>query len=100
MVVLGLLAAWDSSAEAFSVSPSGYVVAGEGRSKLHGGAILVALLMFGGAIPGLIVGAVNPPYRVGQRMTVTRFEANVARGSRACVTCTVICSIVECEMLP
>ena len=46
----------------------GYVVAGEGRSNPHGALILVALLMFGGAILGLIVGAVAA-YRVGQRVT-------------------------------
>ena len=46
----------------------GYVVAGEGRSNPHGALILVALRMFGGAILGLIVGAVAA-YRVGQRVT-------------------------------
>ena len=46
----------------------GYVIAGEGRSNPHGGLILVALLMFGGAILGLIVGAVAA-YRVGRRVT-------------------------------
>ena len=46
----------------------GYVIAGEGRSNPHGGLILVALLMFGGAILGLSMGAVAA-YRVGQRVT-------------------------------
>ena len=46
----------------------GYVIAGEGRSNIHGGAILVGLLTIGGAIAGLIVGAVTA-YRVGGRMT-------------------------------
>ena len=46
----------------------GYVIAGEGRSNVHGGAILVGLLTIGGAIAGLIVGAVTA-YRVGRRMT-------------------------------
>jgi len=46
----------------------GYVIAGEGRSNIHGDAILVGLLTIGGAIAGLIVGAVTA-YRVGRRMT-------------------------------
>ena len=46
----------------------GYVIAGEGRSNIHGGAILVGLLTIGGAIAGLIVGAVTA-CRVGRRMT-------------------------------
>ena len=44
----------------------GYVIAGEGRSNIHGGAILVGLLTIGGAIAGLIVGAVTA-YRVAGR---------------------------------
>jgi hypothetical protein len=46
----------------------GYVIAGEGRNNIHGGAILVGLLTIGGAIAGLIVGTLTA-YRVGQRMT-------------------------------
>jgi hypothetical protein len=46
----------------------GYVIAGEGRSNIHGDAILVGLLTIGGAIAGLIAGAVTD-YRVGRRMT-------------------------------
>jgi hypothetical protein len=46
----------------------GYAIAGEGRSNIHGGAILVGLLTIGGAIAGLIVGTVAV-YRVGQRVT-------------------------------
>jgi len=46
----------------------GYVIAGEGRSNIHGGAILVGLLTIGGAIAGLIVGAVTA-CRVARRMT-------------------------------
>lgn len=46
----------------------GYVIAGEGRSNIHGGAILVGLLTIGGAMAGSIVGAVTA-CRVGQRMT-------------------------------
>ena len=46
----------------------GYVIAGEGRNNIHGGAILVGLLTIGGAIAGLIVGAVTS-YRVVQRGT-------------------------------
>jgi hypothetical protein len=45
----------------------GYVVAGEGRNNIHGDAILVGLLTVGGAVAGLIVGAVTA-YRVGQRV--------------------------------
>jgi hypothetical protein len=45
----------------------GYVVAGEGRNNIHGGAILVGLLTVGGAIAGLIVGTVTA-YRVGRRV--------------------------------
>jgi hypothetical protein len=46
----------------------GYVIAGEGRGNIHGGAILVGLLTIGGAIAGLIVGTLTA-YRVGQRVT-------------------------------
>jgi hypothetical protein len=46
----------------------GYVIAGEGRNNIHGGAILVGLLTIGGAIAGLIVGTLTA-YRVGQRVT-------------------------------
>lgn len=46
----------------------GYVIAGEGRSNIHGDAILVGLLTIGGAIAGLIVGAVTA-YRVAGRVT-------------------------------
>jgi hypothetical protein len=46
----------------------GYVVAGEGRNNIHGGAILVGLLTVGGAVAGLIVGTVTA-YRVGRRVS-------------------------------
>lgn len=46
----------------------GYVIAGSDYRNPHGGLILVTLLMMGGAILGLIVGAVTA-YRVGQRVT-------------------------------
>ena len=46
----------------------GYVIAGEGRNNIHGGAILVGLLTIGGAIAGLIVGTLTA-YRVGRRVT-------------------------------
>ena len=46
----------------------GYVIAGEGRSNIHGDAILVGLLTIGGTIAGLIVGAVTA-YRVAGRVT-------------------------------
>jgi len=45
----------------------GYIVAGEGRNNIHGDAILVGLLTVGGAVVGLIAGAVAA-YRVGRRM--------------------------------
>lgn len=35
----------------------GYIIAGDGRSNIHGGAILVYLLTIGGAVAGLIVGS-------------------------------------------
>ena len=57
IAVLGLLAAGciGGSLLGFAL---GYVIAGEGRTNIHGGAILVGLLTIGGAIAGLIVGAV------------------------------------------
>ena len=66
MAVLGLLAAGfiGGSLLGFAL---GYIVAGEGRNNIHGGAILVGLLTIGGAIAGLIVGTVTA-YRVGRRM--------------------------------
>ena len=67
MVVLGMLAMGFTGGGLVGFA-LGYVIAGEGRSNPHGGLILVALLMFGGAILGLIVGAVAA-YRVGRRVT-------------------------------
>ena len=67
MVVLGMLAMGFTGGGLVGFA-LGYDVAGEGRSNPHGALILVALLMFGGAILGLIVGAVAA-YRVGQRVT-------------------------------
>jgi hypothetical protein len=67
MVVLGMLAMGFTGRGLVGFA-LGYVVAGEGRSNPHGALILVALRMFGGAILGLIVGAVAA-YRVGQRVT-------------------------------
>jgi len=55
--------------------------AGEGRSNIHGGAILVGLLTIGGPIAGLIVGIVTA-YRPGQRVTRPAWGGRV---SRACV---------------
>lgn len=57
MAVLGLLGAGliGGGLVGFAL---GYVLAGEGRSNIHGDAILVGLLTVGGAIAGLIVGAV------------------------------------------
>ena len=46
----------------------GYVIAGDERSNPHGGLVFVALLMFAGAILGLIVGAVTA-YRISRRVT-------------------------------
>jgi len=46
----------------------GYVITGDEHSNPHGGLLLVALLMFAGAILGLIVGAVTA-YRVAGRVT-------------------------------
>jgi hypothetical protein len=58
IAVLGLLAAGIIGG-GFLVFSLGYVVAGEGRYNIHGGAILVGLLTTGGIIAGLIVGAVT-----------------------------------------
>jgi hypothetical protein len=65
IVVLGLLAAGfiGGGLVGFAL---GYVITGPDHRNPHGGAILVALLMFGGAILGLIVGALAA-YRVVQR---------------------------------
>jgi hypothetical protein len=67
IAVLGLLAAGLIGGGLLGFA-LGYVIAGEGRSNIHGGAILVGLLTIGGAIAGLIVGAVTA-CRVGRRMT-------------------------------
>jgi hypothetical protein len=67
IAVLGLLAAGFISGSLLGFA-LGYIMAGEGRSNIHGGAILVGLLTIGGAIAGLIVGAVTA-CRVGRRMT-------------------------------
>ena len=67
MAVLGLLAAGFIGG-GFLGFALGYVIAGEGRSNIHGGAILVGLLTVGGAIAGLIVGTVTA-YRVAGRVT-------------------------------
>lgn len=67
LAVLGLLAAGllGGGLVGFSL---GYVIAGNEYRNPHGGLILVALLMFGGAILGLILGAVTA-YRVSRRLT-------------------------------
>jgi hypothetical protein len=67
MVVLGMLAMGFAGGGLLGFS-FGYVIAGEGRNNIHGDAILVGLLTIGGAIAGLIVGAVTS-YRVVQRGT-------------------------------
>jgi hypothetical protein len=67
IAVLGLLAAGFTGGGLVGFA-LGYVIAGEGRNNIHGGAILVGLLTIGGAIAGLIVGAVTA-CRVGRRMT-------------------------------
>ena len=67
MAVIGLLAAGFIGG-GFLGFALGYVIAGEGRSNIHGGAILVGLLTVGGAIAGLIVGTVTA-YRVAGRVT-------------------------------
>lgn len=66
VVVLGFLAAGFAGGGLVGFA-LGYGIAGDDRSNIHGGAILVGLLMFGGAILGLIVGAVAA-YRVAQRV--------------------------------
>ena len=65
IAVLGLLAAGfiGGGLVGFSL---GYLIAGEGRSNIHGGAILVGLLTIGGAIAGLIVGAVTASRLAGR----------------------------------
>ena len=67
LAILGLLAAGFAGG-GFLGFALGYVIAGEGRNNIHGGAILVGLLTIGGAIAGLIVGTVTA-YRVGHRVT-------------------------------
>lgn len=67
MVVLGMLAMGFAGGGLLGFS-LGYLIAGEGRSNIHGGAILVGLLTIGGAIAGLIVGAVTAS-RVAGRVT-------------------------------
>ena len=58
MVVLGM-PAMGFAGGGFLGFALGYVIAGSDYRNPHGGLILVALLMFGGAIQGLIVGAVT-----------------------------------------
>ena len=67
IAVLGLLAAGFIGGGLLGFA-LGYVIAGEGRSNIHGGAILVGLLTIGGAIAGLMVGTVTA-YRVGTSVT-------------------------------
>jgi hypothetical protein len=67
IAVLGLLAAGFLGGGLLSFA-LGYVIAGEGRSNIHGDAILVGLLTVGGAIAGLIVGTVTA-YRAGRSVT-------------------------------
>jgi len=67
IAMLGLLAAGFAGG-GFLGFALGYVIAGEDRNNIHGGAILVGLLTIGGAIAGLIVGTVTAN-RVGQRVT-------------------------------
>jgi len=67
ITVLGLLAAGFIGGGLLGFA-LGYGIAGEGRSNIHGGAILVGLLTIGGAVAGLIVGTVTA-YRVGRRVT-------------------------------
>jgi hypothetical protein len=62
MVVLGMLAMGFAGGGLVGFA-LGYVIAGDERSNPHGGLTFVALLMFGGAILGLMVGAVAA-YRV------------------------------------
>lgn len=65
MVVLAMLA-MGFAGGGFLGFALGYILAGEGRNNIHGGAILVGLLTIGGAVAGLIVGAVTA-YRVSER---------------------------------
>jgi hypothetical protein len=67
LAVLGLLAAGLLGGGLLGFS-LGYVIVGADSRNPHGGLILVALLMFGGAILGLIVGAVTA-YRANRRVT-------------------------------
>ena len=67
MVVLGMLVMGFAAGGLLGFA-LGYIIAGEGRSNIHGGAILVGLLTIGGAIAGLIMGTVTA-YRVGRRVT-------------------------------
>ena len=67
MVILAMLALGFSAGGLVGFA-LGYIIAGEGRSNIHGGAILVGLLVIGGAILGLIVGAAAA-YRVAPRVT-------------------------------
>lgn len=67
IVVLGMLAMGFAGGGLVGFS-LGYLLAGEGRSNIHGDAILVGLLAIGGAIAGLIVGAVTAS-RVAGRVT-------------------------------
>jgi hypothetical protein len=83
MVVLGMLVMGFAGGGLVGFA-LGNGIAGSDYRNPHGGLILVALLMFGGAILGLIVGAVTA-YRVSRRVT-DRLEANAARVSRACST--------------
>ena len=64
MVVLGMLVMGFAGGGLLGFA-LGYIIAGEGRSNIHGGAILVGLLTIGGAIAGLIMGTVTA-YRVGR----------------------------------
>ena len=67
IVVLGMLA-MGLAGGGFLGFALGYVITGDEHRNPHGGLMLVALLMFGGAILGLIVGAVAA-YRVSLRVT-------------------------------
>jgi hypothetical protein len=63
--ILGLLAAGFAGG-GFLGFALGYVITGDEYRNPHGGLILVGLLMIGGAIVGLVVGAVTA-YRVAGR---------------------------------
>jgi hypothetical protein len=67
VVVLGLLAA-GFLAGGLAGFGLGYGITGEEYRNPHGGLILVGMLILGGAILGLIVGAVTA-YRVARRVT-------------------------------